>query len=107
MYMPKQQKRPNKKGIQVRIDAELSARAERIFQTVGIDTPTAIRMFFAKVVVTGGIPFSVQNDTYTMYTPEEIEEIEAAYKASFNPRNLRGPFSTAKEMFDDIRKRNR
>ena len=107
ILMVHQQKLRKKKGIQVRMDADLSARAGRIFEAVGIDTPTAIRMFFVKVVVTGGIPFPVQSDPYTMYTPEEIEEIEAAYKASFDPRNLRGPFSTAKEMFDDIHKKNR
>ena len=100
--MPKQQKHRNKKGIQVRMDADLSSRAERVFATVGIDTPTAIRMFFSKVVITGGIPFSVKDDFFAAYTPEELCEIREAYDESFDTKNLRGPFSSAKEMFRDI-----
>lgn len=46
-----------KKSIQVRLDEKLKERAERVFATVGIDTPTAIRGFFTKVVEFGGIPF--------------------------------------------------
>lgn len=98
---PKKTRAP-KKGIQVRIDADLSARAERVFRAVGIDTPTAIRMFFVKVAVTGGIPFPVRDDTYDVYSPKELEEIDAAYRESFDERNLRGPFVSVDEMFDDI-----
>lgn len=98
---PKKTRTP-KKGIQVRIDADLSARAERVFRAVGIDTPTAIRMFFVKVAVTGGIPFPVRDDTYDVYSPKELKEIDAAYRESFDERNLRGPFDSVEEMFDDI-----
>ena len=104
MTSPK--RRRAKKGIQVRMDADLSARAERIFASIGVDTPTAIRMFFMKVVVTGGIPFSVQNDTYMSYTPEEMKEIKEAYEESLDPRNLHGPFSSVKDMLKNLHRRS-
>lgn len=103
--MHAKKRRPPKKGIQVRIDADVSARAERVFQAVGIDIPTAIRMFFAKVAVTGGIPFSVRDDSYTVYSPEDLAEIDAAYGESFHKRNLRGPFHSVEGMFEDIVRR--
>ena len=98
-------KNTKKKGIQVRIDADLSARAERVFEAIGIDTPTAIRIFFKKVAVTGGIPFPVQDDSYFHYSPEELKEIDAAYKESLDPKNLYGPYDSAEEMFADIHRR--
>ncbi|MBI4129343.1 type II toxin-antitoxin system RelB/DinJ family antitoxin [Candidatus Peregrinibacteria bacterium] len=101
--MPSKKPRSPKKGIQVRIDANMSERAERVFRAIGLDTPTAIRMFFAKVAVTGGIPFPVQDDSYTTYTPQQMREIEKAYKESFEQRNVRGPFVSAKAMLEDMR----
>ena len=107
MQRKKAKARAAKKGIQVRMDAELSARAERVFAAVGIDTPTAIRMFFTKVAMTGGIPFPVQDDSYLHYTPEAIKEIKEAYEESFDEKNLQGPYSSAKEMFDDMHHRKK
>lgn len=49
------------KNLQVRLDAKLKQKAEKVFQKIGIDTPTAIRIFFAKVVEFGGIPFILQS----------------------------------------------
>lgn len=103
---PKKTRTP-KKGIQVRIDADLSARAERVFRAVGIDTPTAIRMFFTKVAVTGGIPFPVRDDSYAVYTQKDLAEIDAAYEESLHTCNLHGPFNTIEEVFGDIARRKR
>lgn len=105
--MPSKRARPRKKGIQVRIDADMSERAERIFKAIGIDTPTAIRMFFAKVAVTGGIPFPVRDDASEAYSPNDLAEIDAAYVESFHKRNIHGPFATVEGMFCDIARRKR
>ncbi len=98
---PRKEKKA-KKGIQVRIDADLSARAERVFRAIGIDTPTAIRIFFSKVAVTGGIPFDMRDDSYYVYTPEQLKEIDEAYQESLDPKNVRGPFDTVEEMITDM-----
>lgn len=46
--------------IQVRIDSELKAEAADVFDRIGIDIPTAIRMFFKAAVREQGLPFSAQ-----------------------------------------------
>lgn len=43
--------------IQVRMDKELKDRVSDIYETVGLDLPTAIRMFFKKSLLVGGLPF--------------------------------------------------
>lgn len=59
------------KNIQVRLDEKLKREVEEIFAKIGIDTPTAIRMFFLKVVEVGGIPFSL-----TVNEPKKKKSVE-------------------------------
>ena len=43
--------------VQVRVDRDLKERAASIYKAIGMDLPTAIRMFFKKSVMVGGLPF--------------------------------------------------
>ena len=43
--------------IQVRVEKELKERVSNIYEAVGLDLPTAIRMFFKKSILVGGLPF--------------------------------------------------
>lgn len=43
--------------IQVRVEKELKERVANIYEAVGLDLPTAIRMFFKKSILVGGLPF--------------------------------------------------
>lgn len=45
--------------MQVRIDNDLKAQAGEVFEQLGIDIPTAIRMFMRRAVLENGIPFSL------------------------------------------------
>ena len=45
--------------VQVRIDEELKDRATAIYEALGIDLSTAIRMFLKRSVMVNGIPFSM------------------------------------------------
>ena len=44
--------------IQVRVDSELKEQAAEVFENLGIDIPTAVRMFFKATVRMQGLPFS-------------------------------------------------
>lgn len=44
--------------IQVRVDSELKEQAAEVFESLGIDIPTAVRMFFKATVRMQGLPFS-------------------------------------------------
>ena len=43
--------------VQIRVDTTLKEQAAEIFERIGIDTPTAVRMFFKAVVREQGLPF--------------------------------------------------
>ena len=43
--------------IQVRVEKDLKERVSDIYEVVGLDLPTAIRMFFKKSILVGGLPF--------------------------------------------------
>ena len=49
--------------LQVRIDEELKNQAMMVYDQLGIDLSTAIRMFLKKSVAVNGIPFDTLNDT--------------------------------------------
>ena len=45
--------------LQIRIDDELKVEAAQIFEQLGIDIPTAVRIFLKRSVAENGIPFSM------------------------------------------------
>ena len=46
--------------LQLRVDKDLKDEAEHILDKVGIEMPTAIRMFLKRIVLEGGIPFETK-----------------------------------------------
>ena len=44
---------------QIRIDDELKNQATAIFEDLGLDLPTAVRIFLKRTVLQNGIPFSM------------------------------------------------
>lgn len=48
--------------VQIRVDEDLKNEASDIFERLGLDLPTAIRVFLKKSVEESGIPFSLKVD---------------------------------------------
>jgi addiction module RelB/DinJ family antitoxin len=96
-----------KKPIQVRIDEKLKKRVEAIFDRFGLDTATAIRIFFKKVDLTGGIPFDLRHDAEaeagSWQFPWTAQEIEKVYRESLDPKNLSRPYDMPEELGELIR----
>lgn len=72
--------------IQVRIDSKLKKDVSKIFESLGLDLSSGVKMFFNQVVVKKGIPF--QALTENGYTQEQeaklrriIKETEELHKA--------------------------
>ena len=51
--------------VQVRVDEKLKDEVSEIYETFGIDLPTAIRIFFKKTVSVKGLPFDLRNTDNT------------------------------------------
>jgi len=92
------------KSIQVRIDEKLKKRAESIFAAVGLDTPTAIRVFFMRVVADGGIPFMLSKMKEEGYSKAQWKSIDEAYEESLHPENLSPVFTSADDLIAALRK---
>ena len=61
---------------QMRIDDELKREAAAIYEQLGIDLPTAVRIFLKRSVMVGGIPFG-------MTLPKQNREISSAVQALY------------------------
>ena len=46
--------------VQFRVEEQLKVEAARLFETLGLDLPTAIRMFLARSLFERGLPFEVK-----------------------------------------------
>ena len=63
--------------VQLRIDDELKLQAVSVYEKLGIDLSSAIRMFLKRSVMVNGIPFS-------MILDEKANDPETATKAMKN-----------------------
>ena len=87
--------------LQIRMDRSLKEAADEVFSELGLDSATAVRMFFNKVAKTRSIPFQLKAGPE--FSPEQEASILAAYEESMDPANLSKPYSDVSEMFRDIR----
>ena len=76
--------------LQIRVDDALKSEADLLFSSLGLDTPTAVRIFLKSSIEHNGIPFSVQ------HRPDPLS-LQQAIHDSRNRENLHGPFSSAEE----------
>ena len=60
--------------LQVRVEDSLKDQAAIVFENLGIDTSTAVRMFLKRAVMENGIPFR-------MTLPKETYSAERGYRA--------------------------
>ena len=60
--------------LQVRVENDLKTEAAKIFENLGIDTSTAVKLFLKRVILENGIPFK-------MTLPKEPYNAERGYRA--------------------------
>ncbi len=91
------------KAIQIRVEEKLKNDADTIFENLGLDIPTAVRLFLKKVVVSRSIPFELKvTTTENGFSPEFEDEV---LRAS-NEKNI-GPFLSAKDAVASLRKNSK
>ena len=59
--------------INIRIDDELKARADNIFEELGLNMTTAFTIFIRQTIRQGGIPFNVTTRTEPFYSAENMK----------------------------------
>ena len=73
--------------LQVRVDKSLKTEAEDILDKIGIEMPTAIRMFLKKIVLEGGIPFDTKLP-YIKFDKEDNVVCIPAKPVKYVPRTV-------------------
>ncbi len=79
------------KTIQLRVDDYLKSAADDLFTSLGLDTSTAIRIFLAMSIETGGIPFEIKKPKVTL--KQAMDDV-------LNKRNLSKPYTNAKDAIN-------
>ena len=62
--------------LQIRIDDELKKQASMLFDELGLDLSTAVRMFLKKAVLEKGLPFDAKIDARGLRMLATLEEMQ-------------------------------
>lgn len=68
--------------VQFRVDDDLKKEATEVFENLGIDLSTAMRMFLKKSVMCNGIPFLVFNERKPRDPSKGLEALKHMQKIS-------------------------
>ena len=84
--------------INMRVNPEVKADAERIFSSLGLTLTEAINVFLHKSVMEGGLPFDVRQPRYNAETEAALEEARGIMSGTIAAKS----YSSASELLDDI-----
>ena len=73
--------------LQIRLDDDMKQNSDTLFSALGLDTPTAVRMFLASALENNGFPFPIRRQGVTSETQTALDDARLH-------RNLRGPYAT-------------
>lgn len=91
----------NTTKLQIRMDRSLKEAADEVFEEIGLDATTAVRLFFTKVAKTRSIPFRLRAEPE--FSPEAEARILQAWEESKDPANLIGPFNNMKDLIASLK----
>ena len=82
--------------LQVRIDADIKKQADALFNELGLDTSTAIRVFIKQALNKRAIPFSIQasSEAEAFYSPENVAQLQQGYQ------ELKAGYGTQRDLID-------
>lgn len=70
--------------VQARMDKELRDEVAEIYEQLGLDIPTAIRMFFTRTKMVRGIPFDTTLPEKVITKAEAAEKFKKIHEAAAN-----------------------
>lgn len=84
--------------LQTRVDTETKLEAESLFDSLGLDITTAIRLFLRQAINQQRIPFDIVPPKYN-FSEETLSAIDEARRISKDP-SIKS-YTSAKELFED------
>jgi addiction module RelB/DinJ family antitoxin len=86
--------------VQARIDEKVKNKAEKYIKEWGLDTATAIKLYFKNIADNGKLPFIVGNADPTYYDTDFVKMIMESEK-TYNPKSKK--YNNAKEIRESLR----
>lgn len=90
--------------LQIRIDEDLKKQATEVFESLGMDLSTAVRVFLKKSVMENGMPFSVVNDEVGRKALIAIRDMQETSKLNGNDKMT---LEEINEIIAETRKRRK
>ena len=84
--------------VQTRVDTKTKQEAEALFESLGLDITTAIRLFLRQAINQQRIPFDIIPPQYN-FTEETLSAIDEARRISKDP-SIKG-YTSARELLED------
>jgi len=83
--------------IQIRIDKMTKSKAKKVFESIGLDMSSAIKMFLHQTINLGTLPYEIRDKNG--FTFRQTREIKESLKdAKKNPKG----YKNLNEMIEDI-----
>ena len=82
-------------NLNIRIDPEIKASAEKLFASFGITITDAVNIFLHKSIMDGGLPFEVRQPRYNAETEAAMQEARAIIYGDIPAKS----YGSARELF--------
>ncbi|MCA9766532.1 MAG: type II toxin-antitoxin system RelB/DinJ family antitoxin [Carnobacterium sp.] len=82
--------------IQVRMDETVKSQAVEILNSLGMDTSTAINVFFRQVIAENGLPFQPKKAKFNTETLTAVKESDEEVKNGTSKR-----YASVDDLFED------
>lgn len=82
--------------VQVRIDETVKSQAVAVLNNLGMDTSTAINVFFRQVIAENGLPFQPKQAKFNTETLAAIKESDEMVKNGTGKR-----YTSVDDLFED------
>jgi len=90
----------NSSQIQVRIDTKTKKEVQKIFEGLGLDMSSAIKLFFRQTINSKNLPFEIRDENgYTLHNAKLLKESIASAKD--NPKSFKKGANLLKDALSD------
>ncbi len=85
-------------NLNIRIDPDIKAGAEKLFASFGITITDAINIFLHQSLMEGGLPFEMKQTRYNVETEAAMQEARDIANDKISAKS----YSSAKELFEEL-----
>ena len=85
-------------NINIRVDSDVKAQAQRLFSDLGMDLTTAVNVFLRQSIEQGGIPFMIGQRRYNQETEQAMKEARDIIDGKVEAKS----YMSARELFEEL-----